>query len=151
MLWAYIRVPGMYGSIRVLMVAYITFGIAMGVRSMRGVFEQMNKDLEQSAAVHGARPLQVLRYIVFPLVRPGLIAGWFVLAILFSRELAASVMLYGPGSQVVSVVLLGYWQQGQGNSVTVLCVVIMGALLVLYTLERFLTVRAAGRTRPAVT
>jgi uncharacterized protein HemY len=60
-------------------------------------------------------------------------------------------MLYGPGSQVVSVVLLGYWQQGQGNSVTVLCVVIMAALVVLYALERFLTARAARRTRPAVT
>ncbi len=151
MLWAYIRVPGMYGSIRVLMVAYITFGIAMGVRSMRGVFEQMNRDLEESASVHGAHALHVLRYIIVPLVRPGLIAGWFVLAILFSRELAASVMLYGPGSEVVSVVLLGFWERGQGNYVTVLSVVIMGALLILYMLERFLTARAAGRTRSSVT
>jgi len=93
MLWAYIRVPwdvwkhpGPHGCLHHL---WHRHGRAVDAR----VFEQMNKDLEQSASVHGAHALQVLRYIIFPLVRPGLIAGWFVLAILFSRELAASVML----------------------------------------------------------
>jgi len=135
MLWAYIQVPGLYGTVKVMALAYITLGIAIGVRSMRAVFEQLSKDLEESALVHGANLLQVLRHIVFPLVRPGLIAGWFVLATLFSRELAASVMLYGSGSEVISVLILGFWEQGRGNYVTVLSIVIMLILMFLYGLE----------------
>jgi len=146
MLWAYIWVPGFYGSLKVLAVAYITFGIAIGVRSMRAVFEQMSSDLEESASVHGATLWQTLRLIVFPLVRPGLIAGWFVLAAILSRELAASVMLYGSGSEVVSVLLLGFWEQGRGNYVTVLSVVMMSGLIVLYILESIV----AGRQASAV-
>ena len=60
---------------------------------------------------------------------------------MFSRELAASVLLYGSGSEVVSVVLLGYWEQGRGNYVAVMSVVLMVILLGLYSLERLISNR----------
>jgi iron(III) transport system permease protein len=72
---------------------------------------------------------------------PGLIAGWFVLAAMFSRELAASVLLYGSGSEVISVMILGYWEQGRGNYVAVISVLLMVLLMLLYGIERLISNR----------
>jgi ABC-type Fe3+ transport system permease subunit len=84
---------------------------------------------------------------VLPLVMPGMIAGWFVLSAIFSRELAASVLLYGYGSEVVSVQLLGFWEQGRGNYVAVISVVMMAILTILYGFER-LALRDGPTARP---
>jgi iron(III) transport system permease protein len=141
MLWAYISVPGFYGTLAALVVAFVTLGTAIGLRSMKAVFEQLSNDLEEAAMVHGASRVKAIRHIVLPLVMPGLIGGWFILAAVFSRELAMSVMLYGPGSEVVPVMVLGYWEQGRGNYAAVLSVVMIGALLVLLGLQAILTDR----------
>lgn len=141
MLWAYISVPGFYGTLLVLFVAYMTLGLPIGVRAMAGVLGQISNDLTDASRVHGASALQTLRYTLLPLIWPGIVAGWFVLATIFSRELAASVLLYGPDSEVLSVVLLGFWEQGRGNAVAVLCVLMLAILLGLFAIERIV----AGR------
>jgi iron(III) transport system permease protein len=141
MLWSYIQVPGFYGSLIALGVAYVTLGLPLAFRSTAGVLNQIGTELEHASTVHGASAWQTWRFTTLPLIMPGLVAGWFVLAAVFSRELAASVLLYGSGSEVVSVLLLGYWEQGRGNYVAVISIVLMVLLLGLYSLERFISRR----------
>ena len=138
-LWAYISVPGLYGTLLILIVAYLTLGTAIGFRAMKAVFEQMSTDLEEAAMVHGASRFKTIKHIVVPLVMSGLISGWLVLAAVFSRELAMSVMIYGPGSEVVPVMVLSFWEQGRGNSATVLSVVMILALFAIFGLQSWLT------------
>ena len=136
MLWAYISLPGFYGTLLVLGVAYVTLGLPIGVRSASAILDQLSPDLEESALMHGATQWQTVMRIVVPLAWPGLVAAWFVLATIFSRELAASVMLYGHGSETVSVMLLGYWEQGKGTYVAVMAVIMLAILGVLIAAER---------------
>src|SRR5690606_29772627 len=96
-------------------------------------------DLEEAARAHGANTLQTLRHIVVPLMKPGLIAGWFVLATIFSRELAASILLYSHGSEVLSVELLGYWEQGRANYAAVTSVIMLVLLSLLFAAERIVS------------
>jgi iron(III) transport system permease protein len=141
MLWSYIAVPGFYGSLLALGVAYVTFGLPLAFRSTAGVLHQIGPELEQASLVHGASAWQTWRLTTMPLIMPGLIAGWFVLAAMFSRELAASVLLYGSGSEVISVMILGYWEQGRGNYVAVISVLLMVLLMLLYGIERLISNR----------
>lgn len=144
MLWSYIAVPGFYGSLLALGVAYVTFGLPLAFRSTAGVLHQIGPELEQASLVHGASAWQTWRLTTLPLIMPGLVAGWFVLAAMFSRELAASVLLYGSGSEVISVMILGYWEQGRGNYVAVISVLLMVLLISLYGLERLLSRRSSS-------
>ena len=51
--------------------------------------------------------------IVLPLLKPGLIAGWIYIVIVSVRELASSILLYRPGTEVVAVTIWELWQDGQ--------------------------------------
>jgi iron(III) transport system permease protein len=53
------------------------------------------------------------RRIVLPLLKPGLVAGWIYVVIVSIRELSSSILLYSPGSEVVSIVIWELWQNGQ--------------------------------------
>ena len=138
MLWAYIRIPGMYGSLLGMGIGLVTMGLSVAIASVSANIEQLGAELEESAIVHGGDFLQTFRRILVPLLWPSMIAAWFVLASMFSRELAMTSLLYGPGSEVLSVVLLRYWEQGRGNYVAVLSVVFIALILVLFLAEKIL-------------
>ena len=50
---------------------------------------------------------------MLPLLKPGLIAGWIYIVIVSIRELSSSILLYSPGTEVVSIMIWELWQNGQ--------------------------------------
>jgi len=46
-----------------------------------------------------------VRKILFPLMLPTLFASWIYVFLITIRELSVALLLYSPGSQVVSVVI----------------------------------------------
>jgi iron(III) transport system permease protein len=139
LLWTYINVPGMYGTFWGVLLGFVTLGIPLAMRSTGSVLSQLSSDLEEASAVHGANAATTLRRIVVPLIMPGLVSAWFTLATLFSRELSVSVMLYGFGSEVASVQLLSYWEQGEGTRVAALSVLLVAFVFLLYVLQQKVT------------
>ncbi|MEM4218013.1 MAG: iron ABC transporter permease [Candidatus Methanomethylicaceae archaeon] len=115
LMWAYLFIPiGIYGTIWILMVGYITRFLPFGIRSVSVSLLQIHKDLEDSSKVCGASWLRTLYNILLPLARPGIIAGWIVLAVIFLREFSISILLYRAGSEVLPVVIFdmyinGFW------------------------------------------
>ena len=57
LLWAYAPMPGpiqLYGTLWALLVAYVTLGTPLSVRTMSGAFSQLANDLEECSRIHGA-------------------------------------------------------------------------------------------------
>jgi iron(III) transport system permease protein len=65
------------------------------------------------------------------LLWPGLLAGWIYIVIVSFRELGASVLLYSPGKEVLSIVIWEQWRDGLLTEVSALGVMLIGALVVL--------------------
>lgn len=153
MLWAYIRIPGpivLYGTLGIMMIAWITKGLPLGVRQMNGAMMQLGKELEESSRVHGGSWLRTYRRIVLPLLRPGFVAGWFLLAIIFARELSTSVLLYSFGNEVLAVLILGYWETGRGPLVASLSTMMLAFMATLVVLEMLVRPRPPKeRTQPS--
>jgi iron(III) transport system permease protein len=42
-----------------------------------------------------------------------MVAGWIYIVIVSIRELATSILLYSPGTEVVSIVIWELWENGQ--------------------------------------
>jgi iron(III) transport system permease protein len=106
------------------MTRFLPYGMRFNTASLL----QLHKELEESAQLAGADWFTTFRRIVLPLLKPGLIAGWIYIVIVSVRELSSSVLLYSPGSEVVSVVLWEMWQNGQYVQLSALGVMLMAAL-----------------------
>jgi iron(III) transport system permease protein len=121
---------GIYGTIWILLIAYMTRFLPYGMRFNSASLLQLHKELEESAHLSGAGWFTTFRRVVLPLLKPGLIAGWIYIVIVSMRELSSSVLLYSPDSQVLSVVLWELWQNGQYVQLSALGVMMMAALFV---------------------
>src|SRR3981081_3585889 len=71
------------------------------------------------------------RRVVLPLLKPGLLAGWIYVMIVSIRELSSSILLYSPGSEVVSIMIWELWQNGQYVELSALGVMLILALFCL--------------------
>jgi multiple sugar transport system permease protein len=64
-----------------MIVAEIGFGVPFVAWLMRDFFKSLPAEVEESALIDGCTRLQVVRYIVFPLGAPGLVAGFMLVFI----------------------------------------------------------------------
>ena len=126
---------GIYGTIWIMLIAYITRFMPYGLRYSTTSMVQIHKELEESAAMCGASWLTMFRRIVLPLLKPGLLAGWIYVMIVSIRELSTSILLYSPDTQVISIVIWELWENGQ--------YVELSALGVLFIISLFMLVMAA--------
>ncbi|MFQ5694596.1 MAG: carbohydrate ABC transporter permease [Terriglobia bacterium] len=93
-----------------LILAYSVFNLPFVVWMMKGFFDEVPRELEESALVDGDTPWGAFRRISLPLVRPGLaatavfclIVAWneFLFALVLSQSDAALTLPVGIASQV---------------------------------------------------
>jgi iron(III) transport system permease protein len=129
---------GIYGTIWIMFIAYITRFMPYGLRYNTTSMLQIHKELEESAAMSGASWGTTFRRIILPLLKPGLVAGWIYVMIVSIRELSSSILLYSPGTEVVSIVIWELWENGQYVELSALGVMFILALFVLVMLAQWL-------------
>lgn len=134
-MWFFVQTP-LYATIWALLFGYIATYLPYGIRPMSSAFIQIHSHLEESSLVCGASPLTTMRRIIVPLLIPGIVSGWILLASMFIRELTLSVVLSRPGTEVLAVQILRYSEDGLWGRLSALGIVmifISTALVVLAT------------------
>jgi iron(III) transport system permease protein len=134
----YLYLPiGVYGTVWIILIAYVTRFLPYGMRYASTSMLQIHKELEESAAMSGASWGMTFGRIILPLLKPGLIAGWIYVVIVSIRELSSSILLYSPGSEVVSIMIWELWQNGQYVELSALGVMLIAALFCFVMLAQF--------------
>ncbi len=110
-MWFFVRTP-LYATIWALLIGYIATYLPYGVRPLTSAFVQIHDHLEESSRVCGAGTFLTLRRIVLPLLIPGIVSGWILMATMFVRELTLSVVLSRPGTEVLAVQILRFAEDG---------------------------------------
>jgi iron(III) transport system permease protein len=128
---------GVYGTIWILLIAYVTRFMPYGMRYNSTSMLQIHKELEESAAMSGASWGRTFGRVILPLLKPGLLAGWIYVLIVSIRELSSSILLYSPGTEVVSVMVWELWQNGQYVELSALGVMLIIMLFCLVMLAQF--------------
>jgi len=127
----------LYGTTWILLVAYIARYLPIGVRSTSATLIQIHPELEESSLSSGGNWFQTFRYVTLPLLKPGILAGWILLFVAFMRELSASVLLYSPRNEVLSVAIYDLFQQGEFRALSALtCVQIAISIIMLLAAKR---------------
>jgi iron(III) transport system permease protein len=145
MMWAWLVFPiPIYGTLWLLLIAYLTVFLPLGVRTISSVLLQLDKSLEECGEVCGASWAHRMRTITMPLLRPGLLAAWMLLFIASVRELGASILLMGPHSQVITPAIVDAWF-GSSSELTSAMALIQTFVLGLAVMVFTLVTRRASR------
>lgn len=110
-MWFFVWTP-LYATIWSLLIGYIATYLPYGVRPLSSAFVQIHSHLEESSRVCGGGILYTLRRIVIPLLIPGVVSGWILMATMFVRELTLSVVLSRPGTEVLAVQIFRFAEDG---------------------------------------
>ncbi|WP_018992947.1 ABC transporter permease [Aromatoleum toluclasticum] len=129
---------GIYGTLWIMLLAYVTRFMPYGLRYCTTSMMQIHKELEESASMSGASWATNFRRIILPLLKPGLLAGWIYIVIVSIRELSTSILLYSPGTEVVSIVVWELWENGQYVELSALGVMFIVALFALVLFAQWL-------------
>lgn len=129
MLWMWISIPvGVYGSRWILFICYVALYLPYAVRATVTAMEQIHQSLEDAGRVFGASWLRVVGRVVFPLMLPGMLSGATIILYYSIRELDASLLLYTPDTQVMSVLM--WTLHGEGDFTHLFAVSMINLVLV---------------------
>ncbi len=130
--------PSLYGTIWILLAAYLMRYMAFGLRSTRATLQQIHDSLEESAMTHGASRLRTIKDITFPLLKPGIISGWILIFLPAFRELTVSILIWSSGSETIGVLTFLMQDAGQPQRAAVLASLVMPIILILYTVTELM-------------
>jgi ABC-type glycerol-3-phosphate transport system permease component len=87
----------------VLIVPYAVFGLPLVIWMLRSYIKQIPFEIEEAAMVDGASQMDLLRYIVFPLLMPGIVAASLLSAMLAWNEFLFALTLTRSVAKTASV------------------------------------------------
>jgi iron(III) transport system permease protein len=124
---------GLYGSLASLVIVSVVAYIPYGLRYAELGVIQIHPELEEAAAIAGARPVGTFIRVVLPLLMPALISCWLFVFLLAVRAVSLVLLLAGPDSQVVAVMLFDFWNNGQVGELAALGCVTTAIMTVFST------------------
>ena len=97
-----------YNTIWIMIIAYMIKYMLMGMRTVVSALSQVSPSLEEAAQVSGAGWLRRLKDVMFPLITPSVVAGWFLIFMPCFYELTMSNMLYSDKTKSLGIELYQY-------------------------------------------
>ena len=129
--------PGIYGTIWILLIAYVTRFTVLQVRGSAAAFSQLDPTMEEAAQVSGAGMWIKWRKILLPLLLPGITGGAILVFLTSLTELTVSSLLWSSGAETIGVVIFSYEQGGFStystafSSMIVLAIILAGILYMI--------------------
>ncbi len=97
-----------YNTMTIMVVAYMIKYMLMGMRTVVSALSQVSPSLEEAAQISGASWPRRLRDVLFPLIGPSIVAGWFLIFMPCFYELTMSNLLYSTDTKTLGVELYTY-------------------------------------------
>lgn len=135
-MWFFVQTP-LYATLTALLLAYIAAYLPYGIRPLASAFVQVHAHLEESSLVCGAGALTTMRRIIVPLLIPGIVSAWILMATMFVRELTVSIVLSRPGSEVLAVQILSFADDGLWGKLSALGIIMIFISTTLVMLALF--------------
>jgi multiple sugar transport system permease protein len=132
-----------------LILVYLTFNLPYAVWMMRGFFQEIPREIEESALVDGCSPLGTFWRIALPLVTPGLVATGVFCFIFSWAEFFFAVTLTRSDAVTLSVYVVNFfgkmmvqWGEVGATSIIAMAPLFLLSIIVQRYLVRGLTLGA---------
>lgn len=129
-------------TIWILVLAYLMKFSAFGIRTLGPAVASLTKDLEEAAWMSGATPLAAFHRVIVGVLKPAWGAALVLSFLPMFSELTMSILLAGPGTETLGVLIYRFQEYADPSSGAVL-----GVLLVVLTLAFNAMVRKMSHGR----
>ncbi|GAA3626119.1 iron ABC transporter permease [Nonomuraea rosea] len=106
----YLGTP-LYGTLAVMVVAYVASYLPHATRVTGNGFAQIDKSLEEASRMCGAGRARMMSTILLPLMRPSIAAAVIMVFLFTVREINTAILLYTPDTMLLSILSFNYAQQ----------------------------------------
>jgi iron(III) transport system permease protein len=121
----------LYGTIWIILVAYLARFLALAVRPTMAGMELVNKNLDEAAQIAGASVLRRLRAVIVPVVAPSAAAGALLIFMTACNELTVSALLWATGRETVGVVVFALHDEGNSPAAAAVATISIAVTLAL--------------------
>ncbi|WP_231610911.1 iron ABC transporter permease, partial [Rhodococcus sp. CX] len=113
LLWTWLMMPvKLYGTLWVLVIAFIAVQMPQGVRSIAAAIQSTDRDLEDAAVLLGARRHRAISFVTVPLMRVAISSSFLMLLMLSMRELTVPLFLYTNDTKILSIAIFDQFENG---------------------------------------
>jgi iron(III) transport system permease protein len=95
--------PFLYGSVLVLIVAYVIHFLPAGLQSLEPALQQITPNLEEVSRTLGLGVRQTWQRVTLPLMRNGFIVAWVLMFLQTMKELPATLLLRPVGFDTLAI------------------------------------------------
>jgi iron(III) transport system permease protein len=117
----------LYGTIWILLIAFMTIELPAGYQQMSSAFSGVHPELEEAGRILGASRLRTLWEITAPLLRTSVVASWCFVFVGTIRELSATILLTTANTKLVSVIIYDLNESGDLGAICVLGIILLAA------------------------
>lgn len=131
----------LYNTLGIILIAYIAKFMNFSYRIINDGISQIDKTLIDAAEVAGANSFHIMTKIWLPLLRPFLVAGFFLVFMPAFSELTMSVLLTGPGNETIGTLIFQLQEYGDasGGGAAVLAFVVLTLIIFINSSLKILT------------
>lgn len=116
---------GIYSSLWIVILGYVVRFSPLSSRIMANYLKQIPRSMEDAGAVTGIAWFRIVRNVLVPLQRNGLIAVWLISFMFCIGELGTTILVYPPGHETLPIALFTIMANSPMNIVSALAVVIV--------------------------
>ncbi len=128
-LWNHPATNLIYTTPVIIILGYLAQYVALNSRITVSTLVQIPPSMEEAAQMVGVQWLKRVIWIMAPLAKRGLIAGWLVAYIFCLRDTGISMMVYPPGHDTLPVRTFTLMANSPSEIIAALCVIMVGATL----------------------
>lgn len=138
-----LRLP-LYNTLGIILLAYFAKFLNFSYRILNDGISQVDQTLIDAAHVAGAGSFEVFRRIWIPILRPFLMAAFFLVFMPAFSELTMTVLLTGPGNETIGTLIFQMQEYGDASGAGA-AVLATFVLLVIVTLNTILKLSTKGK------
>jgi iron(III) transport system permease protein len=142
-LWNRPATDWLYGSAAMLVLGGTAHFVPFAVRAVYANLQQIDPRLLEAGRLAGAGTWRVALRIALPLLRNGLLAGFFIVFVLSFSELGVTLLVTPPGIETIPIKIYNLMHYGAESMVAALCL-ILAAIQALVAAVLWGTARALG-------
>ncbi len=95
--------PGLYGTVLLLILAYVVHYLPAGLQSLEPAIQQVTPNVEEVARTLGYTVWGTLRRVTIPLIWNGFVSAWILMFLQCMKELPATLLLRPVGFDTLAV------------------------------------------------
>lgn len=132
MIFHWAKLPNVYGTMRILIIAYITRYLILQIKSSSNALLAIDVSLEEAAQVSGGGMLRRWLRIIIPLTLRPVLSGSFLIFMQSVTELTLSSMLAAAGSKTIGLTIFSLQQGGDYNRSAAVSSVVVAMVALAY-------------------